>query len=198
MQEEVQKALRIHKANKVLQDKNALLKKEMERMRREHQENVEDKEVRLSTALQQLEKLQDELARSKANSTSTLAFKSTTQVDQRQVIELQNQIEKLTTDFLTQKQFTQQNQQAYEQKIRLLIEEKATLQEQLQALSNSQAGSAMNTQALMQLKEEMTQSETALKKKITGLESQVQEKTATITQLQLNIQQTAHQGAEKE
>ena len=198
MQEEVQKALRIHKANKVLQDKNALLKKEMERMRREHQENIEDKEVRLSTALQQLEKLQDELARSKANSTSTLAFKSTTQVDQRQVIELQNQIEKLTTDFLTQKQFTQQNQQAYEQKIRLLIEEKATLQEQLQALSNSQAGSAMNTQALMQLKEEMTQSETALKKKITGLESQVQEKTATITQLQLNIQQTAHQGAEKE
>ena len=198
MQEEVQKALRIHKANKVLQDKNALLKKEMERMRREHQENIEDKEVRLSTALQQLEKLQDELARSKANSTSTLAFKSTTQVDQRQVIELQNQIEKLTTDFLTQKQFTQQNQQAYEQKIRLLIEEKATLQESLQALSNSQAGSAMNTQALMQLKEEMTQSETALKKKITGLESQVQEKTATITQLQLNIQQTAHQGAEKE
>jgi hypothetical protein len=43
--------LRIHKANMVLQDKNALLKKEMERMRREHLENVEDKEVRLHTAL---------------------------------------------------------------------------------------------------------------------------------------------------
>ena len=83
MQEEVQKALRIHKANKVLQDKNALLKKEMERMKREHQENQEDKDVRLNTALQQLERLQDELARSKTNSTSTLAFKSTTQVDQR-------------------------------------------------------------------------------------------------------------------
>lgn len=43
--------MRIHKANKVLQDKNAILKKEMERMRREHQEHGEDKEVRLSTAL---------------------------------------------------------------------------------------------------------------------------------------------------
>lgn len=83
MQEEVQKALRIHKANKVLQDKNALLKKEMERMKKEHQENLEDKEVRLNTALLQLEKLQEELARSKSNSTSTLAFKSTTQLDQR-------------------------------------------------------------------------------------------------------------------
>jgi len=37
------------------------------------------------------------------------------------------------------------------------MEEKATLQEQISALTNSQAGSNMNTQALMQLKEEMTQ-----------------------------------------
>jgi hypothetical protein len=35
MQEEVQKALKIHKANKVLQDTNAFLKKEMERLKRE-------------------------------------------------------------------------------------------------------------------------------------------------------------------
>jgi hypothetical protein len=35
MQDEVQKALKIHKANKVLQDKNSILKTEMERLKQE-------------------------------------------------------------------------------------------------------------------------------------------------------------------
>ena len=36
MQEEVQKALKIHRANKELNQKNSLLKKEMERLQHEH------------------------------------------------------------------------------------------------------------------------------------------------------------------
>jgi len=41
----------------------------------------------------------------------------------------------------------------------------------------------MNNQALLQLKEEMTQSEMALKKKISGLDAQIAEKSSVITQL---------------
>ena len=40
MQEEVQKALKIHRANKELNSKNTLLKKEMERLQHEHQAEI--------------------------------------------------------------------------------------------------------------------------------------------------------------
>jgi cell division protein FtsB len=44
MQEEVQKALKIHKANKVLQDKNNNLKKEIDRLRQENDYLVADRD----------------------------------------------------------------------------------------------------------------------------------------------------------
>ncbi len=69
------------------------------------------------------------------------------------------------------------------------MEEKSVLQDQISALTNSQAGTHLNQQALMQLKEEMTQSEQALKKKISGLESQLTERSSVVTQLQLNLNQ---------
>ena len=40
MQEEVQKALKIHRANKELNSKNTLLKKEMERLQHEHKAEI--------------------------------------------------------------------------------------------------------------------------------------------------------------
>lgn len=47
MQEEVQKALKIHKHNKVLQEKNVLLKKEMERLQTEQKSCLEEKDIRI-------------------------------------------------------------------------------------------------------------------------------------------------------
>ena len=41
MQEEVQKALKIHRANKELSNKNSLLKKEMERLQHEHKTELQ-------------------------------------------------------------------------------------------------------------------------------------------------------------
>ena len=41
MQEEVQKALKIHRANKELSSKNSLLKKEMERLQHEHKAELQ-------------------------------------------------------------------------------------------------------------------------------------------------------------
>lgn len=49
MQEEVQKALKIHKANKVLQEKQAVLKKEIDRLKRDHQKETEELSLRIRT-----------------------------------------------------------------------------------------------------------------------------------------------------
>ena len=55
MQEEVQKALKIHRANKELKQKNDLLKKEMERLKHECKTQVDSKQMKIDTMAEQLE-----------------------------------------------------------------------------------------------------------------------------------------------
>ena len=49
MQEEVQKALKIHQANTELKQKTNLMKKEMERMSHEHKAELEARKVKITT-----------------------------------------------------------------------------------------------------------------------------------------------------
>ena len=55
MQEEVQKALKIHRANKELKAKNDLLKKEMDRLQHECRTQVDSKQLKIDTMGEQIE-----------------------------------------------------------------------------------------------------------------------------------------------
>ena len=61
MQEEVQKALKIHKANKDLKQKNDLLRREHDKAQLEYKTNLNNKELEIQEKSQHLEKLQDKL-----------------------------------------------------------------------------------------------------------------------------------------
>ena len=61
MQEQVQKALKIHQANTEMKAKNQLLKKEMERMTHEHKTEIENKRIKIDTLEKQVEQLKDDI-----------------------------------------------------------------------------------------------------------------------------------------
>ena len=73
MQEEVQKALKIHRANKELNSKNTLLKKEMERLQHEHQAEIQQHMTIVETLNQQNEQLKAESKRKSSEVSQMLA-----------------------------------------------------------------------------------------------------------------------------
>ena len=76
MQEEVQKALKIHRANKELNSKNNLLKKEMERLQHEHKAEIQQHITIEETLNQQNEQLKSEIKR-KGSEASQMMVKMT-------------------------------------------------------------------------------------------------------------------------
>ena len=76
MQEEVQKALKIHRANKELNQKNSLLKKEMERLQHEHKTELQQHTTMIDTLQQQITQLKSEIKR-KGNEASQMLLKMT-------------------------------------------------------------------------------------------------------------------------
>ena len=65
MQEEVQKALKIHKANKTLQEKSNQQKQEIDKLRRDIKSLADEKDERISELTSQVEKLQTELTKAR-------------------------------------------------------------------------------------------------------------------------------------
>lgn len=65
MQEEVQKALKIHKANKTLQEKSNQQKQEIDKLRRDIKSLADDKDEQISELTSQVEKLQTELTKAR-------------------------------------------------------------------------------------------------------------------------------------
>ena len=61
MQDEVQKALKIHKANKDLKQKNDLLKREYEKAQQDYKTSLNSKELEVQQKTEHVEKLQDKL-----------------------------------------------------------------------------------------------------------------------------------------
>lgn len=76
MQEEVQKALKIHRANKELSSKNSLLKKEMERLQHEHKMEIQQHITMVETLNQQNEQLKTEVKK-KSSEASNMLIKVT-------------------------------------------------------------------------------------------------------------------------
>ena len=68
MQEEVQKALKIHKANKTLQEKSTQYKAEIEKFKKDIRILSEEKDERISELTTQNEKLQSELVKARNSS----------------------------------------------------------------------------------------------------------------------------------
>ena len=98
MQEEVQKALKIHRANKELNSKNSLLKKEMERLQHEHKAEIQQHQTIVDTLNQQNEQLKVEIKR-KSSEASQMLIKITEQNREqppsKQALELQSEKERL-------------------------------------------------------------------------------------------------------
>ena len=61
MQEEVSKALKIHKANKDLKQKNELLKRELEKAQNEYRASIKNKDTEIKEKTDHIERMQDKL-----------------------------------------------------------------------------------------------------------------------------------------
>ena len=99
MQEEVQKALKIHKANKTLQEKSTQHKVEIEKLKKEIKVLTEEKDERISELTASNEKLQSELV--KARNSSAIGVQrrqSVQQQDVSKINELQAQIDRMTSE----------------------------------------------------------------------------------------------------